>query len=206
MEMAAIGVASILVAAPGPARAQDNPAGVAESAVAAVKVLGEQVVLGNRKFAVERMYPRWKERMAKRVGGMEALDKKMDEQIAAMEEQMRLHGMSVIAFNPVGVPKVYGVWPGKQTKVVDGQAVEILVKTKWMVLIPTVTKLRIFDKELSKQRFIESQGFQVAVSDKGKNEWSFMDGASLSVSDLRSLFPDLPENLELPKLERREAK
>ena len=36
--------------------------------------------------------------------------------------------------------------------------------------------------------------------------WYFMDGSSLSVADLRSLFPDLPENIELPKLERREVR
>lgn len=206
MVMTAIGVASILVATPGPAQAEEIPAGVATSAVVAVKKLGEQVVLGNRLYAVERMYPRWKERMAKRVGGMEAFDRKLKEQIKEVEAQMRQHGMSVIAFNPVGTPRVHGVWQGKQTKVVDGRAVEVLVKTKWMVLIPTVTKLRIFDQQLSKHRIIESQGFQVAVADKGKNDWYFMDGAGLSVADLRSLFPDLPGNLELPKLERREVK
>jgi hypothetical protein len=206
MAMTATGLVSILLAAPGPAQAEEIPAGVATSAVTAVKKLGEQVVLGNRLYAVERMYPRWKERMAKRVGGMEAFDRNLKEQIKEVEAQMRLHGMSVIAFSPVGTPKVYGVWQGKQTKVVDGQAVEVLVKTKWLVLIPTVTKLRIFDEQLSKHRIIESQGFQVAVADKGKNDWYFMDGAGLSVADLRSLFPDLPGNLELPKLERREVK
>lgn len=199
-------MAAVVLAGFGPAAAQDVPAGVAASAVASVRKLGEQVVLGNRRYAVERMYPRWKERMAKRMGGMEEFERKLEEQLKAVDEQMRQHGMSMISFNPVGEPKVYGVWNGKKTEVVDGKEVEVLVTTKWMVLIPTVTKLRIIDIETAKPRFIESLGFQVAVSEKAKIDWYFMDGASLSVSDLRSLFPELPENLELPKLERREVK
>ena len=206
--MAVIGMASILVAPRGAAQeeAEVIPPAVGASAVAAVKKLGEQVVLGNRNFAIERMYPRWKERMAKRMGGMEELDRKLEEQLDNVDQQMRLHGMSMMSFKPVGNPSVYAVWQGKAKKIVDGEAVEVLIKTKWMVLIPTVTKFRITDKELNKTRIIESQGFQVAVSEKRELDWYFMDGASLSVADLRSLFPALPENLELPPLERREVK
>lgn len=195
----------VLAACPAGRAQEEAPAGVATSAVAAVKKLGEQVVLGQREFAIERMYPRWKQRMAKRMGGMEELERKLKEQLETVDEQMRLHGMSMMSFKPIGVPKVYGVWAGKKVEVVDGKEVETLVTTKWMVLIPTVTKFRIIEKETGKPRFIESLGFQVAVSEKGVNDWYFMDGSSLSVNDLRSLFPDLPENLVLPKLERREV-
>jgi len=204
--MTVIGMVSILMTARGAAQAEETPPGVATSAVDAVNKLGEQVVLGNRIFAVERMYPRWKERMAKRMGGMEEFDRKLKEQLKSVDEQMRLNGMSMMSFKPIGVPKVYGVWHGKKTEVVDGKEVEVLITTKWMVLIPTVTKFRIIDKEIRKARIIESQGFQVAVADKGSVDWYFMDGASLSVADLRSLFPGLPENLVLPALERREVK
>jgi len=201
-----IAAASMMLASWLPARAQeDDTAGVAPSAVEAVKKLGEQVVLGHRQFAVERMYPRWKARMAKRMGGMDVLERKLKEQLEMVDEQMRLHGMSMISFEPVGAPKVYGVWPGKKLEMVDGQEVEVLVSKNWLVLIPTVTKFRVIEKETGKPRFIESSGFQVAVSDKGANDWYFMDGGTLSVADLRSLFPDLPENIELPKLERREV-
>ena len=126
--MAVAGLASILVMSRGAAPAEEIPAGVASSAVAAVKKLGEQVVLGNRMYAVERMYPRWKERMAKRMGGMEVLERKLKEQIRNVDEQMRLHGMSMISFKPVGVPSVHGVWPGKQIKAVipGGTSVPVL--------------------------------------------------------------------------------
>ena len=53
---------------------------------------------------------------------------------------------------------------------------------------------------------IESIGFQVAVSDKGKNDWTFIDGSGLTVNDLRGLFVTLPQDLELPPLEKRESR
>jgi hypothetical protein len=53
---------------------------------------------------------------------------------------------------------------------------------------------------------IESTGFQVAISDKGKADWTFIDGSAVSVNDLRSLFGNLPQDLELPPLEKRQIK
>lgn len=171
------------------------PPEVVNSAVAAVQKLGDEVVRGRHEYAIERMYPRWKERTAKRLGGMEALEK----QLAGVAEQMQRKGISMLSFKPVGVPKVYEVWPGKKVETVDGKPQEVLVKTKWMVFIPTVTKFRVID-DVGKYRYIESKGFQVAIADKGSDDWTFMDGSGISVSDLRSLFPDVPRNLELPAL------
>jgi hypothetical protein len=171
------------------------PAEVVNSAVAAVQKLGDEVVRGRHEYAIERMYPRWKERTAKRLGGMEALER----QLAGVGEEMRRLGISMLAFKPSGVPKVYEVWPGKKVEVIDGKEQEVLVKTKWMVFIPTVTKLRIID-DVGKYRYIERKGFQVAIADKGSKDWTFMDGGGITVADLRSLFPDVPSNLELPAL------
>jgi hypothetical protein len=193
-----IGIMAAMAAACWPlvARAQEQaPAAVVNSAVAAVQKLGDQVVLGRHEYAIERMYPRWKERTAKRLGGMEALEK----QLAGVVEQMRRQGIAMLSFKPSGVPKVYEVWPGRKVVKVDGADQEVLIKTKWMVLIPTVTKFRIID-DVGKYRYIERKGFQVAIADKGTDDWTFMDGSGISVADLRSLFPDVPANLELPPL------
>ena len=187
----------------GPVSAQvvDPPPGVATSAVAAVEKLGDQVVRGNHRYAIDRMFPRWKARMAKRLGGMDKLEKQLEK----VNEEMRLQGIHFMSFKPAGVPQVFEVWPGKKTETVDGKEVEVMIKTKWLVLIPTVTRFRIID-DVGKYRYIESKGFQIAVSDKGKNDWYFMDGASVTVADLRSLFPTFPDNVELPPIERREVK
>ncbi len=47
---------------------------VATSAQAAVQKLGLEMMKGNFKFGQDRIYPRWKRRLAKRVGSMEKLE------------------------------------------------------------------------------------------------------------------------------------
>jgi hypothetical protein len=90
--------------------------------------------------------------------------------------------------------------------VVAGEEVESLIFTKWMVLIPTVTTFRVILEGETKPRLIESTGFQVAVSEKGKNDWSFIDGSGLTVNDLRGLFATLPQDLQLPPVGKRETR
>ncbi|MGJ8634061.1 MAG: hypothetical protein ACSHX7_09080 [Luteolibacter sp.] len=191
----------------GLSRAQDavveraSPQVVA-SAVDAVNALGKEVVLGRYQVAVDRMYPQWKEREAKRVGGMEKLEKQLEE----VPKEMLRRGISVTNFTSAGQAKAFEVSPGKTVITVDGQQVERLRYTKWMILVPTVTNFRILLEGNPKPVVIENKGFQVAISDKGANSWSFIDGSSLTINDLRKLFGNLPQDLQLPALERKQIK
>ena len=192
-----------------PARATSPtaPPEVVASAVAAVASLGDEVVRGRYQVAVERMNPVWKERTAKRLAsagepdGMKALEK----QLAGVAQQMVQQGISMISFRPQGQPRAYEVGAGKKVEKINGQEVESLVFNQWMVLIPTVTKFRI-TRQNEKTLVIESIGFQVAVSDKGKDNWTFIDGSGLSVNDLRGLFFNLPQDMQLPPVEKRESR
>jgi hypothetical protein len=191
--------------AEGEVMAEPVPPEVAASAVAAVAKLGDEVVLGRYQAAVERMNPLWKERTAKRMGGMDALEK----QLAGVAAQMVQQGVSMISFKPQGQPRVYQVSPGKKVFKEGGKNIEKLVYTKWLVTVPTATKFRIMrkvDGQVPQQHIIESISYQVAVSDKGKNDWTFIDGAGLKPADLRSLFITLPQNMELPAVEKREVR
>ena len=118
------------------------PPEVVASAVAAVSKLGDEVVLGRYQVAVDRMNPMWKERTAKRMGGMQELEK----QLAGVAKQMVQQGISMISFKPQGQPRSYEVSPGKKVEKVNGVDVESLVFNKWLVLVPTVTKFRIMQK------------------------------------------------------------
>ncbi len=175
---------------------------VVAAAVDAVTKLGDQVVLGRYKVAVERMNPMWKERAAKRMGGMAALERQLDGVAAQMVQQ----GISMISFKPQGQPRTYEVAPGKKLVKENGVDVEKLVYTKWMVLVPTATTFRILREGNPKPLVIESTGYQVAICDKGANDWTFIDGAGLSISDLRSLFSTLPHDMELPSVGKREVR
>jgi hypothetical protein len=178
------------------------PADIVASAIAAVAELGDAVVLGHYKVAVERMNPLWKERTAKRIGGMEELEK----QLEGVAQQMVQQGINIISFKPQGLPRSFEVGPGRKVEKVDGAEVENLVFNKWLVLIPTVTQFRIIRQGQAKPTVIDSIGFQVAISDKGKNDWTFIDGAGLTVNELRSIFVTLPQDLQFPPLEKRESR
>lgn len=175
---------------------------VVAAAVDAVAKLGDEVVLGRYKVAVDRMNPMWKERAAKRMGGMESLEKQLEGVAAQMVQQ----GISMISFKPQGQPRTYQVSPGKKVVKENGVDVEKLVYTKWMVLVPTVTTFRILREGNPKPLVIESTGYQVAICDKEKNDWTFIDGAGLTTNDLRSLFITLPQDMELPAVGKREVR
>jgi hypothetical protein len=178
------------------------PPEVTADAVKAVAALGREVVLGRYQVAVERMYPTWKERTAKRMGGMGKLQQQLD----GVAKQMLQQGISITDFTPSGQPRAFEVFPGKKVEVIDGQEVETLRYTKWLVLVPTVTKFRAMIKGDPVAVNIESTGFQVAICDKGKDDWTFIDGSAVTVNELRSLFITLPKDLELPPLEKRQIK
>ena len=190
------------VAPPAVKTSMVAPADVVAAAVSAVAALGDEVVLGRYQVALERMNPQWKERTANRMqGGKEELEK----QLAGVARQMVQQGISMISFKPQGQPRSYEVGPGKKVVKINGEDVETLVFSKWLVMVPTISKFRIIQQGKSRPIVIESVGFQVAVSDKGKDQWTFIEGSGLSVNDLRGLYVNLPQDLEFPPLEKREA-
>lgn len=182
------------------ARAQTTaPLEVVNSAITAANDMGRQVVLGKLKVSLERMYPQWKDRLSKSLGGEEALEKQFDQAMAEMMKQ----GTSTVSFKTYGFPKVYEVFPGKKVEVIDGKEVETLINTKWLLLIPTEVRYRVMQQQ--QVHVIESKGFQVAIADKDKLQWTFIDGAGVTVSNLRSLFISLPQDMQLPEIQRREV-
>ena len=184
------------------------PPEVTASAVAAVQDLGKQVVLGRHQVAIDRMYPHWKEALAKQDGGMEKLDAKLAEISRMMADQ----GIQVISFrpDPGGKPTAYEVWPGKEVVEENGRKVEKMIFKKWLLIIPTITEYRVTRPAergaAPRIEVITTKGFQVAISDKDKNDWTFIDGSGARVSDLRRLFITLPENMVLPQIERTAGK
>jgi hypothetical protein len=178
------------------------PPDVEASASMAVAKLGDEVVLGHYQAAIDHMNPLWKKRTADEMGGMDLLNKKL----ANVPKQLVERGISIISFKPKGQPRSYEVSPGKKVEKVGGQEVESLIFTKWMVFVPTVTQYRFIRPGDVKPMVIDSVGFQVAIADKGSNDWSFIDGTGVSVADLRNMYGTLPMDLELPPTKRQESR
>ncbi|MEI7910181.1 MAG: hypothetical protein WCK77_11130 [Verrucomicrobiota bacterium] len=179
------------------------PTEVVAAAVAAVDKLGSEVTRGNYAVAIERMNPLWKERLAGQTpGGMAEIVK----QIEGASKRMTQEGVSIISSVHLGTPRSFEVGPGTKVEKVKGKDVETQIFTKWLVFVPTLTKYRyILTGDAKPFYYIEKVGFQVAVSDKGKNDWTFIDGSGLTLNTLRRLYVTLPRDLELPPIEERKA-
>ncbi len=185
--------------------AEEVPAKAVESAVAAVAALGHEVEQGRYHVALERMNPRWKERYAQRVGGMKELERMLEGVAAAMVAQ----NITMLSFKPHGKPMAYGVLPGQKTMQVNGRPESKLVYTQWLVLVPTVSQFRMMHNqpgEPARWVRIQSTGYQVAVADRDKLDWTFIDGAGLTVNGLRSLFVTLPQDMKLPEVGKKEIR
>ncbi|MGA0846095.1 MAG: hypothetical protein ACO3RV_06095 [Luteolibacter sp.] len=180
---------------------QPVPAGIEASAVEAVRRLGEQVVMGRYRAALERMNPEWKKRTATRMGGMAALEKRLDAVAAEMVRQ----GITMISSAPEGKPSVHEVSPELRRVTLDGISQERMVFTKWLVLVPTRTRFQIIAEGNPRPIMIENMGFQVAITDKEKIDWSFIDGSGLTAAELRGLFITLPPDIKLPEVGKREV-
>jgi hypothetical protein len=167
---------------------------VLDSGIAAVNDFGKQCTLGKFKVTYERMNPLWRKRLATKMGGEDIL-KAQCEKIGT---QLAKNATTLISLTTESFPTIYEVSPGKKTELVNGKQVESLIYTKWLMVVPTLARYRIIGKD--GKHIIESHGFQIAVTDKTKLDWTFIDGATTSVADLRNMFISLPMAMKLPEM------
>ena len=184
---------------------------ISASAKAAVQKLGVEMMKGNFQHGIQNMYPRWKRRLAKRVGSMA----KLDAALTRSAQQQVQTQMQVIGYQ-VGQPTAFfNVWKAKKIDsrtgqpFIDATGRETIV-SHWLAVVPTVVRVRVPDPNKSGMiRVIEESGYALVVSERGSNQWYFMTGMRPSIQDLRSLFPSLPadeKSLRLPPSKVREIK
>lgn len=174
-----------------PEQAGKVPKEVLHQAVAATRAMGKEVLKGDYGVASDRMYPRWKKRVAKRLVGGQA---ELVRRLAEIPAKMAKEGISMLKYEvgePTGAHEVV-LLRGK-----DGKGKDLNMYLEWLVFVPTRAEYRIIDPETRLPRRIETRGFQVALNRKGAADWYFIDGRNCSIADLRSFFPGLPEDLVL---------
>lgn len=182
---------------------------IAVSAQEAVQKLGTEMMKGNFKYGQDRMYPRWKRRLAKRVGGMDKLEAQL---LAATQQRLNMR-LTVTAYRADRPTAFFDVWKSKKIDpetglpVKDASGQEIIVE-HWLAIVPTTTRVKVPDMQQGgKIRVLEEQSYTVAISEKGANDWYFLTGMKPTLQDLRSLFPSLPgdeKELGLPESSARE--
>ncbi len=184
--------------------AENVPETAIASAVQAVAELGKSVVQGRYQVALERMNPKEKKRLAMQQGGLEAVEEKLK----AVPAEMVKQGVRILSCKPQGKPLAYGVEPKMVVEEIGGKKVSRMKNSQWLIMVPTVTRFEVLHREdgqPAKWIEIESLGFQVAVSERDEADWTFIDGAGLTVGHLRTLYLTMPADIELPKLQKRQV-
>ena len=163
-----------------------------QSAQDSAQRLGNEVLKSNFVYAIDQMYPRWKARQAKRIGSEAKLLKTFNRAGAQMQEA----GITLDSFQALSPLQAYRVHP----KMKPGRS-EIRTSAdlnyQILVFVPTKMKMSFFLENKPKVSYMRNS-FQVAISQEGSTQWSFIDGATIRITDLRSMFPLLPNDLELP--------
>lgn len=177
------------------------PVSVMGDAKEAVDKLATEVRKGNFLYSLDNMYPRWKESMAKRIGGEEVLRERLE----SVPKDMLDKGISITDFQ-VGEPVTAFEVNGNLLR--DSKKSPTF--TEYLIFVPTTSLYRVIDPNGGVVKYLEAKGFQIALtSKKAPTKWTFIDGSNIKMSDLRGLFPHLPhkdEDLNLPSRDMKEIK
>lgn len=153
------------------------PAEVLAAAVAAVQKVGDQTLRGDFEGVVEQTYGRFQKRAAKKLGSNEELAAKMRKLV----DDYAASGIAITGF--VAEPAMHGF--------------DIPEFNEWLVFVPTTRTVRFIDPQTGLKQVKQVPNYQVAIcSQKEGSSWSFLNGSTLKVQELRALFPSLPAGIE----------
>jgi hypothetical protein len=189
------------------------PMEVKQRAKAAVQVVMDETIRGNFKAALNSMNPEFVKVTSRAFGGPERFK-------AALLKQMEDMGQNGVTFMAaitqpadIAFEVDYGfenqIIDGKPVIGPDGKPVQVAGYRSWMVFVPTVTDFEYLDKETepAKLRKFRKWSFEVAISKKKAEQWTFINGDSINALQLRKLFPFLPKEdkkMQFPPIKREE--
>ncbi|MGJ8723524.1 MAG: hypothetical protein ACSHYB_03115 [Roseibacillus sp.] len=153
------------------------PAEVLADAVRATQEVGDQTLKGDFVGVVEKLYPRYRDRAAKRLGSNQALAAQMGKLV----DEFAAGGMTVTKFE--AEPAIHGF--------------DIPEFREWLVFVPCKRTVRRIDPDTGLTQWVVFKDYQVAVRKKEVGSaWSFINGSRLKIPELRTFFPSLPNDIE----------
>lgn len=149
------------------------PAKLVAEAVAAVQDVGDEALQGKFDEVVTKLYPRFRKRAVKQAGGEAALVATF----AKMFSDLSATGITITKFE--AEPALH--------------AFDIPEFQEWLVFVPTARTIRFIDPTTKKVQRGVLKDYQIAIRKKdGAGEWSFLNGSTMKIAELRTLFPSLP--------------
>lgn len=167
----------------------------------ATQQMVDKTLRGDFVAVVERTYPEYLQFRAREKR------RTIPQTKAALVNNLRKIGQegvvldAMITLNPQSAFEVdYGV----EKRVVNGEEVQAGIYRKWMVFIPTVLDISAMDHDAKppRMRNFRKWDFEVAIADKGQENWTFIPGSSANAMELRKYFKFLPqkdEDLRFPE-------
>lgn len=161
------------------------PAKLVAEAVVAVQAVGDDALKGEFDEVVAKLYPRFRKRAVKQAGGEAALIATFGK----MMSDLSATGITIIKFE--AEPALH--------------AFDIPEFNEWLVFVPTARTIRYIDPATKKVQRAVLRDYQIAIRKKeGDPTWTFLNGSTMEISELRTLFPSLPatpSELGLPSKE-----
>lgn len=156
---------------------QAVPAEILAEAVRAVQAVGDLTLQGDFDGVVQTLYPRFRNRAAKKLGGNDELARQMQRMVNDFAAQ----GIMVTQFS--AEPALHGF--------------DIPEFREWLVFVPTTRTVRFVDPQTGLKQMKEVSDYQVAIRGKAEgSQWSFLNGSTLQIQELRTFFPTLPADIE----------
>ena len=191
------------------------PMEVKQRAQAAVQKIVDETVRGNFQAALDSMNPDFVKVISHPYGGPKKYK-------AGLLRQMNAMGKNGVTFQAAITRKAdiaFEVDYGFQDHIVDGKVVmgkdgkpqQVAAYRSWMVFVPTVKDFQVMDNSTNpaKLRKFRKWDFEVAISPKEKEDWTFINGSSVNALQLRKLFKFLPKDdkkYQFPEVKSEELK
>ena len=176
------------------------PMEVKERAQAAVQEVVDKTVRGDFKAALDSMNPEFLKVMARPFGGPKRLKAQYLRQMQAMGK----NGVTFQAAITRRADSAFEVDYGFEDLLIDGQKIigpdgkpkQVARYRQWMVFVPTVKDFQYLDKSTNpaKLRRFRKWDFEIAISPKGQEKWTFVNGNGMNALQLRKVFKFLPKN------------
>lgn len=185
------------------------PIEVKQRAQAAAQVVMDQTIRGDFQAALDSMNPDFIKVISRAVGGPQ----RFKTGLLKMMNEMGQNGITFQAAITQAPDTAFEVDYGFIERLVDGKVVKVPGYRQWMVFVPTVKDFQVLDPDAQPAhlRKFRKWSFEVAISPKENENWTFVNGDSITALQLRKLFPFLPKDdrslkFPLKKIEERTKK
>jgi hypothetical protein len=175
------------------------PMEVKERAQAAVQEVVNKTIRGDFQAALDSMNPEFLQVMARPFGGPQRLKAQLLRQMQDMGKNGVTFQAAITRRADIAFEVDYGfedlIIDGKKVMGEDGKPKQVARYRKWMVFVPTVKDFQYLDRSTkpAKLRSFRKWDFEIAISPKDQEKWTFVNGNGMNALQLRKVFKFLPK-------------